>query len=277
MARPKNRRRSGRSRNKGSTLMVLSAMVLFLLSGLLAGGVVWLKVRAGGNAELDARTDCPVNGPTSVTAVIFDVTDPVPQTTMDDLKNKFRQAVRRIEPGGYLWVGTFSATPGDLNSMFGHCNPGDGSTVDDLTGNSRRQQLKWEKMFEKPLGELPSKLPKDGHADQSPIMAAIQKIKTSLFDNGEFDKVPKHLIVVSDMMENTPDYSQYKSGADWDLYRKSRAYSRYRTDLLGADVHVLYLNRAERKFPSVGHVEFWKRWIDDNNGEPADFTKLEGM
>lgn len=277
MARPKNLRKSGRSRNKGPTPVILGTVALCLLSVLLFAGFVWLKVRAANNVQLDARTDCPVDGPTSVTAMIFDVTDPVPQPTMDDLKNKFRQAVIQVEPGGYLWVGTFSATPGDLTSMFGHCNPGDGSTVDDLTGNSRRRQLKWEKMFEKPLQELPGKLPKDGQADQSPIMAAIQKIKTNVFDNGEFDKVPKRLIVVSDMMENTPDYSQYRSGTDWDPYKKSRAYSRYRTDLLGAEVHVLYLNRPERKFSSVGHTEFWKRWVEENNGELADFTKLEGM
>ncbi|QKD13606.1 hypothetical protein HGP13_33920 [Mesorhizobium sp. NZP2077] len=277
MARPRSRRRAGSSRGKGVGAIV-GAILLGLASLAMFSGYVWLNVKARDVVETDAKTGCPTKaGPNSVTAVLFDTSDPVPQATMEDLANKFRQIAGSIKQGGYLWVGTLTAVPGDLKELYARCNPGDGSTVDVWTSNPGKHQRIWEEAFDKPLKELPEHLPADSQADQSPIMAGIQKLKLSLFDNGMFDNVPKRLVLVSDMMENTPAYSQYKAGADYNAFKKSPANSRFRTDLLGADVTILYFNRPERKFPSVDHANFWTQWFSENGGNLSDFTKLEGM
>ncbi|MER9925755.1 hypothetical protein NKJ84_23120 [Mesorhizobium sp. M0048] len=277
MARPRSRRRAGSSRGKGVGAIV-GAILLGLASLAMFSGYVWLNVKARDVVETDAKTGCPTKaGANSVTAVLFDTSDPVPQATMEDLANKFRQIAGSIKQGGYLWVGTLTAVPGDLKELYARCNPGDGSTVDVWTSNPGKHQRIWEEAFDKPLKELPEHLPRDSQADQSPIMAGIQKLKLSLFDHGMFDNVPKRLVLVSDMMENTPAYSQYKSGADYNAFKKSPASSRFRTDLLGADVTILYFNRPERKFLSVAHANFWTQWFSDNGGNLTDFTKLEGM
>ncbi|MDX8515512.1 hypothetical protein [Mesorhizobium captivum] len=277
MARPRSRRRAASSRGKGVGAIV-GAILLGIASLAMFSGYIWLNVKARDVVETDAKTGCPTKaGPNSVTAVLFDTSDPVPQATMEDLANKFRQIAGTIKQGGYLWVGTLTAVPGDLKELYARCNPGDGSTVDVWTSNPGKHQRIWEEAFDKPLKELPAHLPADSQADQSPIMAGIQKLKLSLFDNGMFDNVPKRLVLVSDMMENTPAYSQYKSGADYNVFKKSPANSRFRTDLLGADVTILYFNRPERKFPSVDHANFWTQWFSENGGNLSDFTKLEGM
>ncbi|RUW55474.1 hypothetical protein EOA32_01615 [Mesorhizobium sp. M1A.F.Ca.ET.072.01.1.1] len=277
MARPRSRHRAGSSRGKG-TGAVVGAILLGLASLAMLSGFIWLNVKARDVVETDAKTGCPVKGrPNSVTAVLFDTSDPVPQATMEDLANKFRQIAGSIKQGGYLWVGTLTPTVGNLNELFARCNPGDGSTVDVWTSNPGKHQRIWEEAFDKPLKQIPAELSADSQADQSPIMAGIQKVKLGLFDNGMFDNVPKRLVIVSDMLENTPVYSQYKSGADYDVFKKSPANSRYRTDLLGAEVTILYLNRPERKFPSVDHVDFWTRWFSENGGNLSEFIKLEGM
>jgi hypothetical protein len=241
-------------------------------------GYFWLKAEEGHNIPIDAKTGCPVKGnPESVTAVLFDPSDPVPEATMADLANNFRRIVGSVQKGGYLWVGTLTPEPGKLNLLFARCNPGDGSTVDRWTSNPGKHQKIWEEAFEDPLKDIAKRLPNGEQADQSPIMAGVQKVKLSLFDNGKFDDSEKHLIVISDMIENTPAYSQYKSGPDYAAFKKSLANSRYRTDLLGADVTILYFNRPERKFPSSEHAEFWTHWVSDNGGKLIEFTKLEGM
>lgn len=277
MARPNSRRKPGSSSGKGRASIV-GGVALVLASVAMISGYAWLKAKSWETVETDAKTGCPVKlGPNSVTAVLFDTSDPVPAATMEDLANKFRQIAGSIKQGGYLWVGTLTPQPGNLHVLFSRCNPGDGSTVDMWTSNPDKHQRIWEEAFDKPLKELPSQLPADSQADQSPIMAGIQKVKLSLFDNGMFDKVPKRLVLVSDMIENTSAYSQYKSGADYSVFKKSLANSRYRTDLLGADVTILYFNRPERKFSSVDHANFWTQWLSDNGGDLSDFTKLEGM
>lgn len=277
MASPRRRRSAGRSRGKG-TGAIVGAILFGLASLAMFSGYIWLNIKARDVVETDAATGCPAkSGPNSVTAVLFDTSDPVPQATMGDLANKFRQIAGSIKQGGYLWVGSLTSAPGTLEVLFSRCNPGDGSTVDVWTSNPGKHQKIWEEAFDKPLKELTGQLPSDTQADQSPIMAGIQKLKLSLFDNGAFDGVPKRLILVSDMMENTPAYSQYKSGADYSVFKKSAANARFRTDLLGADVTVLYFNRPERKFPSVDHANFWTQWFSDNGGNLSDFTKLEGM
>ncbi|MES0073337.1 hypothetical protein [Mesorhizobium sp. M0058] len=277
MGRPRSRRSAGRSRGKG-TGAIVGAILFGLASLAMLSGYIWLNVKARDVVETDAATGCPAKGgPNSVTAVLFDTSDPVPQATMEDLANKFRQIAGSIKEGGYLWVGSLTSAPGNLKELFSRCNPGDGSTVDVWTSNPGKHQKVWEEAFDKPLKQLTGQLPSDGQADQSPIMAGVQKLKLSLFDNGAFESVPKRLILVSDMMENTPAYSQYKSGPDYSVFKKSTASARFRTDLLGAEVTILYFNRPERKFPSVDHANFWTQWFSDNGGKLSDFTKLEGM
>ncbi|TPI62524.1 hypothetical protein FJ420_06860 [Mesorhizobium sp. B3-1-3] len=276
MARPSSRRKPGSSSNK-ATGAIVGTVLLGLASLAMFSGFVWLNFKAREAVETDAKTGCPVmGGPNSVTAVLFDTSDPVPQATMEDLANKFRQIAGSIKQGGYLWVGTLTSEPGNLDELFARCNPGDGSTVDVWTSNPGKHQKVWEEAFDKPLKELPSQLPADSQTDQSPIMAGIQKVKLSLFDNGMFDKVPKRLILVSDMVENTPAYSQYKSGADYSVFKKSLANSRYRTDLLGADVTILYFNRPERKFSSVDHANFWTQWIRTTEAPSAILRSWKG-
>jgi hypothetical protein len=253
-------------------------VLLGILSFAMLSGYVWLNVQARDAVATDPKTGCPIDGgPNGVTAVLFDTSDPIPEATMADLANKFRNIAGSIKQGGYLWVGILTPEAGKLKELFGRCNPGDGSTVDVWTSNPGKHQKIWEEAFEKPLKKLPDQLPNGGQADQSPIMAGIQEIKLSLFDNGMFDKAPKRLVVVSDMMENTPAYSQYKSGPDYAAFRKSAADSRFRTDLLGADITILYFNRPERKFSSLDHAAFWKRWFSENGADNIEFIKLEGM
>lgn len=277
MRRPRSRSRSGRSRSRG-TGAIIGAALLGILSLVMLSGYVWLKLTAKDVVVTDAKTGCPVNdGPNSVTAVIFDTSDPVPDATLADLANKFRNIGGSINQGGYLWVGLLTPEPGKLRELFARCNPGDGSTVDVWTSNPGKRQRIWEEAFDAPLKKLPKELPNGEQAEQSPIMAGIQEVKLTLFDNGMFDSAPKRLVIVSDMIENTPAYSQYKSGPDYAAFKKSAASIRFRTNLLGANVTVLYFNRQERKFPSIDHASFWKQWFSDNGSNDIEFIRLEGM
>lgn len=266
--------RRARRRKKGNAGTVVAAIALGVLSVAMLAGFGWMWSRSG-NGQIDASTNCPLGGPTSLTAVLIDATDPISATTMADLKNEFRKTIGLVEPGGYLRIYTLKSEPGDLAVMFDGCNPGDGSTVDSWTNNPLRRQKKWESAFGDPLSDLPDKIPNGDSASQSPIMAGVQKIKLSLFDSSLAKPGnAKRLVVASDMIEHTALYSQYRAGLDYQKYLSSAADRTYGTSLGGVDVTILYVDRAKKPFQSLDHADFWTKWVVSHHG---DFQKLVGL
>ncbi|RJG40833.1 hypothetical protein [Mesorhizobium sp. DCY119] len=267
------RRRKKKKTNLGT---MLGAGALGLLSLLMLAGVGWMWSRTS-HIETVEGTNCPATGPTSATVVIIDATDQISPTTLSDLKNQFRGIVGSIEKGGYLRVVSLTGKPGEIPLMFDACNPGDGSDLDDWTGNPEMARRKWKQAFEEPLAKLPDEIAKGTEATKSPIMAAIQKVKLTVFDGEIGEGRPHRLFVASDMIEHTDLYSQYKVGPDYEKYRGSLAAKEYRTPLGGVDVSLLYVERPNRKFDSLAHIEFWKRWVERQDGNFVNAIRLAGL
>lgn len=271
------KRRYGRKKNKAPASTKIMTWVLGLLSVLMMAGFGWLLYKSQHDVVLVEGSNCPTTGPTSATVVLFDATDQISATTLADLKNEFRKVVGGVEPGGYLRVARLTGTPGEIPLMFDGCNPGDGSTVDAWTSSPEMRQKTWEASFDEPLDKLPDAISNGTEADQSPIMAAVQKVKLTVFDAEIGAGIPHHLYVASDMIEHTDLYSQYKSGPAYESYAKSEAAKDYRTHLAGVDVSILYVERPNRKFEAVDHAEFWREWVERQDGTFVKLTRLAGM
>lgn len=269
-------RRYSRKKKKTSIGTVLGAGALGLLSLAMGIGFVWMWLRTDHTVTVEG-TNCPAAGATSATVVIFDATDQLSPTTLSDLKNQFRDIVGSVEKGGYLRVVSLSGKPGDIPLMFEACNPGDGSDIDNWTGNPEMARKKWKKAFDEPLDKLPDVIANGTGAIQSPIMAAIQKVKLTVFDGEIGAGRPSRLFVASDMIEHTELYSQYKAGPDYEKYAGSVAAKEYRTPLGGVDVSLLYVERPNRKFESLAHVEFWKQWVERQDGNFVNVIRLAGL
>ncbi len=56
----------------------------------------------------------------------------------------------------------------------------------------------------------------------------------------------------------------------------SPAYQKFRTDLHGALVTIDYVERAQVKIDKLKHAQFWKTWIDDNQGKVLLIHLLQG-
>lgn len=272
------KRRRGNSRNRGKAPAIVALTLVALASSALIGGYAWLKVRSLDNVVLDPETNCPLDGPTSVTAFLFDTTDAIPEASFMHLRNTYERVIGgEIEVGGEIWVGSITDKPGELIVGFRGCNPGDASTVDDWTENRRMRLEKFQRGYREPLEAALDRIKHSQGADQSPIMAAIQSVKLQIFETPEARDVPKRLVVASDMIEHTDLYSQYRSGADYQAYLNSPASSPNRTDLMGAEVTVLYFNRPQKKFGSAPHAQFWANWFADNRSGKFNFVKVEGI
>ncbi|MBD9541432.1 hypothetical protein IB276_18420 [Ensifer sp. ENS04] len=263
-------------KKKGGGSAVLLGVLALGASAVLAVVIALLSYKAITRPPLDTAL-CPKTGPVAVTALLLDTTDPITPTTLGDARNKFNDVVSHTTVGEFVGIYGLTDTPGELTAMFEGCNPGDGSTVDQWTSNPKLQQRKWEDAFGKPMEKISEQLPGGQGGRQSPIMAGIQSIKLQVFDRHKSRDIPKSLIVMSDMIEHTKLYSQYRSNLDFQTYRSSPAEADYRTSLKGVDVTIWYIDRGLEKFSGRSHINFWGEWVLHNEGTDMRSLRLEGV
>jgi hypothetical protein len=267
-------RRSRRRRNETSP-WTWGAIVLLLGITLAAVGFFAWKMGASETVAL-AEDSCPVDGATSVTAVLLDVTDPIAPVTRLDLQNEFKKAVQDVGKGGLIEVYLLTGVEGELKRTFHGCNPGDGAGVDPWTANKKKVQKRWDEAFNKPLKEIEDQLGTGYASERSPIMAGIQKIVIESFSDLKLEGRPKTLYVASDMMEHTDYFSVYKSGANYGAFEKSPARDRFRVPLDAVDVKFIAFQR-EKSSKIEGLEKFWMGWVLANRGNPTGYERLTGI
>ena len=271
MARHRRRRRKSSS----SVWAWIAIVVLVLFIGAAALSMVYLKLRAGNEAELGENL-CPADGPKSVTAFLLDATDPVSEVTKADLQNQFQKIVGQVPKGGLIEVFALTEKEGALTKTFSGCNPGDEASADPWTSNPKKIRDRWKTAFGDPLNSIIPNSNTGSTSSQSPIMAGIQRIVIEGFSKPDLDGLPKQLYVASDMLEHTPTYSMYRSGVGYETFTKSAARDLYRTPLAGIEVKILAFQRPGA--PSADDIaEFWVSWIRSNEGELLGYERLAGM
>jgi hypothetical protein len=282
------RRRSRKQRNgEMGKLFVGTALTTVALIAVTIGLYVYLTTK--GPPLRDQATFCPLDGPTAITVVLLDNSDPLPRPAKEQVLKLLGDIVDEMPEYALLEVRVLEQGP--LNpelsghtsgrQVFSLCNPGDGRGLNEFTGNPALAKKKWKERFREPLDRVLSANLTPQPSKISPLLATFQGIAVERFTGKAVEKIPKSMIVVSDMIENTREYTQYPSASRVDLsyqrYKKSSAYLKYRTDLQGADVWIL---RVPRLPPSVldplAHIQFWVDWVQDNRGHFLKAIRLQG-
>jgi hypothetical protein len=152
--------------------------------------------------KLDERS-CPADI-ARATAIVIDRSDDTPTQTLDEIVARTKRFVAESAQQGEL-VSLFEisgASRTALKPVFSACVPQrDGS---DLTENRRKIQRQFAERFARPLdAALAAKQTK---SDSSPISEAISDLSAS-----EYLGAPvNHLIVFSDMLQNSDNASLYR-------------------------------------------------------------------
>lgn len=248
-----------------------------LALGLLAAGA-YVYATAARPPTLDQASLCPVEGPRAVAVVLLNSTDEIPDIAKREIRTVLVDMAETLPAYELLEIRLLDPkTPGG-RSIFSRCNPGDGSGLSEYTANPRLARQRWLDGFRQPLDAaleagfeaLPGKT--------SPIMETIQQIAVERFTGRTVEQVPKSLVVISDMLQHGPDYSQYTGDLSFARFKASRAYKKVQTDLHGADVLIYYIQRKTGKpINSADHIKFWAEWIHDNNGRLKQASKLQGV
>jgi hypothetical protein len=271
------RRTSSRRRHdpKEAAKYVLAAALLLIAVS--AGGAFlykWMTVEPP--PKLDQTTYCPIDGPRATLVFLIDTSDPLPPPAAKEVRTMLFDTADALRPYGLLEIRTLDAA-GDGLVIFSRCNPGDGSDLNAFTGNPALAHKRWQESFQRPLAEVLEHGLEPAPSKTSPIMATIQNIAIERFTGRANELKPKSLVVVSDMLEYTPDYSLYRGSLAFDRYRNSPAFSKFRTDLHGAAVTLLMVQRKAPHISTVDLMQFWHDWIRDNNGQWKEGIKLQGV
>jgi hypothetical protein len=230
----------------------------------------------------DAATLCPATGPSALTAVLIDATDPLNAVQRAAVAVRLNQIVSRLRLNEEIAVYSLNPAGDPLKADFVICRPIRPSEVSELTGNRQIAQARFDETFEPKIRAALAASTVGPPAGRSPIMAAIQAIAVSAFQAGDAASAggappPKRLIVVSDLLENSEAANHYKAVPDFQSFRSTPAYGRVRSHLDGVEVTILYLRRDDAAgVQGLSHIKFWNQWFADQGASVDDVAAIEG-
>jgi hypothetical protein len=275
------RRRRKQATAPGIGWAGVGGILLLLLATVVAGAFAYFYFSTSAPPTLDATTLCPVDGPQGVTVVLVDTSDELSATTRRDVIGMLEDIVVSLPAFYRLDIRVLDIAGVRSRSLFSKCNPGDGAGLSEWTANPRIARLRWIETFRKPAAEALKNSIASANANSSPLMAAIQDIAIDQFSSAAGQKATKSLIIVSDMIEYTKDYSQYPKAGDlsFERYKQSPAYLKFRTDLHGASVLIRYVTRqssGRSVLDDAKHAAFWITWMKDNGASSVSVKRLQG-
>ena len=277
MARRRPRQRS----EPGIGWAGIGGIILILLAIAAGTAFAYFYFSTPASPTLDTQSLCPIDGPRGITVVLVDTSDDLPETTRREVQGMLDDMIVSLPPFYKLDIRVLDIAGVRSRSLFSKCNPGDGAGLSEWTANPRIARLRWIESFRKPAAAAVKNSLAAAKATSSPIMAAIQDIALDQFSSAASTNAKKTLVVISDMIEFTKDYGQYRGDLTYQRYKQSPAYLKFRTDLHGASVVIRYVTRQAKGLPQplldgTMHMDFWKSWIEDNGGSWGGVKRLQG-
>jgi hypothetical protein len=253
-------------------------IAVIVIVAIIVAGVLWESHSRTAQA-LDATTFCPKDGPPAgLLVVLIDTTDPISAVPQAQVKNQLQDDIDKLPEYAEVQLYTVGPVGGSLlRPVATVCNPGSGQGEDFFWHNPRMEKSRWQRRFIDPLDHKLDRLMTAPSADTSPILESIQSIAASVFGRPEFDSVPKRLVIVSDMAQNTAGFSQYRGPESFEQFRHGSYYLTVRPHLDRVDVSILYLLREDvRRIQDHQHIEFWQDYFSDAGATLSGVTSIEG-
>lgn len=274
MLRSSRRRRRKQDRSRKILGLSLIGVAIAIV---VAGTLYWYDAR-NSLVELDPSTLCPKSGPRSVTVVLLDRTDPLAVVQQADLHNQLETLVAEIPRYGELTI--YSVEPVEerpLVPRYTMCNPGEGKDIDPTIGNPTMVQGRWETGFRAPLDAVLAELIAPTEEPTSPIMESIQSLAITTFGERNRREAHGRLVVVSDLMQHTAGYSQYRDKGPYDGFKRTAYFRRVQADLKGVEVELLYVRRdVQIRYGAAAHIEFWESYFRDQGAQLVRVRALPG-
>lgn len=229
-------------------------------------------------AKTDHQTYCKAGGVDEVTVILIDHTDDfntVQQSRLGDLLLQIATSIPKNSKIELYNVRPVTETL--LKPVFSLCNPGDGSDVNALTGNKGFAKKAYEEKFKKQLQNSLSEVFGGDTANVSPIMEALQSVNVSSLLGENASASSKNLIIVSDFLQHTKNFSLYQPIPDFIAFKNGAYFSSVRSDLHGVHVDMYYLRRDGQMNSQTEKLrDFWFSFFKEQGARLGQFSHVPG-
>jgi hypothetical protein len=267
-------KRSRRSRNDKAIGLILAVVGILLIGGLSGGAWYLHKTKV----HLDAE-NCPESGPTAVYVIMIDRSDPITGQQAQGIRQQIDEIKNDARFGTRFDVYTFEGdTKNEMDPLLRICAPGRPEDANELIENPEFVRRRYEE-FSKKLDDEITALLRVSTLPNSPIIESLRAAAGTSFGPFPIGKIPLHITMVSDMVQNTSALSQFKSESNFSQLSKSPAWSMLQPHLKGAEVDILYLLRPEARRGGVmiqnrEHQLFWEQLIKASGGQVENILPL---
>ncbi|MCI0666725.1 MAG: hypothetical protein L0Y43_01570 [Methylococcaceae bacterium] len=229
------------------------------------------------HVAIDPDTLCPIDGSPNYVAIVFDKTDAYNPIQQQFLKRFFTRLKSELPTGTRISLFVIEAgAEKRIQPEFVFCSPQSGEDASYWTANPKALRKRWKERFEKPLDAAIEAFMRPSTAENSPIFEILQIVALSGFPPGS-EKAEKLLIIVSDMLHHTPEWSHYRGETDVNGLLKTPYYHKIRTDLHDTEVRILYVRRdGAEHLQTKGHAYFWADYLNSINGRVTLIEKIDG-
>jgi hypothetical protein len=262
-----------RARQRRTKELILGTLGFVLVLGIIGGVAYYMASRQAG---LDKESLCPASGPAGHYVLLVDKTDPLTFTQKEAFTVTLQQFVVKRIPEGYLLsvfvLGEdFKET---AKPLIERCNPGNGQDKSEFTENVRQLKKQYEAGFLEPLLKQSDALLGTQPAKFSPIFEMMQLVAINGFRKHDV-KGPRRLVVMSDMLQNTPQFSMYKGPVDYSTFAASPYGQKTQFELRGVDVEIHYLMNSPQ-LQTKRNLKFWEDYFDKAGARIVAVRPLEG-
>ena len=262
-----------RARQRRTREIAFGALAILLVLCVVSGVTYFLVSRPAG---LDKVTLCPANGPTGHYVLLVDKTDPLTFTQKEAFTVTLRELIEKRIPEGYLLSVFVLGEDFKENAkpLVELCNPGTGQDKSELTANLRQLKRQYQERFLDPLFRQSDALLAAQSAKFSPIFEMMQLVAINGFRMHSI-KGERRLIVMSDMLHNTPQLSMYKGHVDYPAFASSTYGQKAQLELRGVEIEIHYLMNTP-ELQTKRNLKFWEDYFEKAGARIVAVRPLEG-
>lgn len=258
------------SQSEKSNLIQKISLIFIIIAPLVAG-YLYLS-----QSKTDKNTLCPDSGPTGHIVVLIDNTDPYSFIQHEAFTNSLKVLAKEtVKKGELLSIYNLNESfEKNAKPIFEKCNPGTPKEESELTSNLKKVETRFNQNFYEPIQSIALSLTSKVPSTQSPIFEMLQLASINSFQkqktNGE-----KTLIIFSDMLHNTDEFSMFKPIPEFDEFLKTAYGQRTQTDFQNINVHINYLMNYP-KLQTRKQLHFWEKYFEKMGGKITKVTPMEG-
>lgn len=279
----RTRKRRSKSSGIGGIFAIFGAALV--LAALIAAGA-YLAMNT--ETEVALGDDlCPKQGARGTIAVLLDTTDELAPVTKTEVKSKILEIQSSLPRFYRTSVYTLSEDGLNKTPIASICNPGrldqmDALAQQGLTANPAMIERKYNE-FEKVITTaVESVFKKEFEAEQSPLLASMQELSSLLpqgtnIDDEAYTVGRNKIVFVTDFLEHTQTFSNYRSGINVSAFKDSRATEKFGKSYKDTDIDILMVRRNNNEFSTLELAQFWgKIFKEEFNSDISSLKILAG-